>query len=292
MISVVIIVKNEEACIARCLDSVRDADEIVIVDTGSTDATESVIRGMNLPHLSLFMGEYKWRDDFADARNFALAKASGEWRLSIDADDWMEPGAIAKIKDAIVANPNSQAFPVSIVNDGHPNDHYTVTRIIRRGVKFVGAVHELPDARGEGHPVATMYRGHSPAHAADPDIDLRILSKSHAKDPSDTRTMYYLAREYWYRKDFETAITIFSRYVRTSSFRAERADAYLYLARMHWLLGQGDVARDHCLQAIAINANFREALLLMEQMSFSENAARWRDFAALADNSNVLFVRA
>jgi hypothetical protein len=61
---------------------------------------------------------------------------------------------------------------------------------------------------------------------------------------------------------------------------------------MHWLLGQGDVARDHCLQAIAINANFREALLLMEQMSFAENAARWRDYATLADNSNVLFIRA
>ena len=72
---------------------------------------------------------------------------------------------------------------------------------------------------------------------------------------------------------------------------AERADAYLYLARIYWQTQRGDEARTACMNAITINANFREALRFMATLSFEHNAVRWREFAEHATNERVLFVR-
>ncbi|GAP07883.1 glycosyltransferase [Anaerolinea thermolimosa] len=86
-ISLVMIVKNEEAHLERCLDSVKDmVSEMIIVDTGSTDRTVEIARayGAKVYH-------FDWCDDFAAARNESLKHATGEWLLMMDADNWLEP---------------------------------------------------------------------------------------------------------------------------------------------------------------------------------------------------------
>jgi glycosyltransferase involved in cell wall biosynthesis len=80
------IVKNEEAILSRCLDSVADlADEIIIVDTGSTDTTKQ-LAAKYTKHIF----DYLWCDDFADARNFAFSKATMEYIYSADADEILD----------------------------------------------------------------------------------------------------------------------------------------------------------------------------------------------------------
>lgn len=82
-ISLCMIVKNEEAVLARCLDSVADlVEEIVIVDTGSTDGTKTVAE-----KYTRLIFDFEWRDDFSEARNFAFSKASMEYIYSADADE-------------------------------------------------------------------------------------------------------------------------------------------------------------------------------------------------------------
>lgn len=82
-ISLCMIVKNEEKVLARCLDSIRDLmDEIIIVDTGSTDMTRQIAAGYTDK-----IYEFPWRDDFSEARNFAFSKACGEYIYSADADE-------------------------------------------------------------------------------------------------------------------------------------------------------------------------------------------------------------
>ena len=74
-ISLCMIVKNEEMHIARCLDSVAGlVDEIVIVDTGSTDRTVEIVSNYTSNVFS-----YEWKDDFSDARNESFSKASMEY---------------------------------------------------------------------------------------------------------------------------------------------------------------------------------------------------------------------
>ena len=84
-ISLVMIVKNEEANLGRCLESVKGiVDEIVVVDTGSTDATKIIADSFNA-----VVYDFTWSNDFSAARNFGLEKATGAIRLILDADEYM-----------------------------------------------------------------------------------------------------------------------------------------------------------------------------------------------------------
>ena len=82
-VSVALIVRNEERTLARCLGSVAGAvDEIVVVDTGSTDSTKEIAR-----RYTDRLFDYEWREDFAAARQFAFDRATCDWVMWIDADD-------------------------------------------------------------------------------------------------------------------------------------------------------------------------------------------------------------
>src|SRR5699024_2782340 len=84
-LSVNLIVFNEERCIERCLNALSNfADEILILDTGSTDNTVKIIEE-KFPEVKIFHD--KWRKDFAYSRNILIDKSSNDWILSIDADE-------------------------------------------------------------------------------------------------------------------------------------------------------------------------------------------------------------
>nr|WP_285852341.1 glycosyltransferase family 2 protein [Robertmurraya korlensis] len=80
------IVKNEEKVIERCLSTVSHlVDEVIVVDTGSTDRTKEIVS-----NYTSNIYDFKWVDDFSEARNFASSKASGEWILVLDADEYVD----------------------------------------------------------------------------------------------------------------------------------------------------------------------------------------------------------
>ena len=82
-ISLCMIVKNEEDTLRRCIRSVKDiADEVIIVDTGSTDKTKEIAK-----ELTDHVYDFEWIDDFSAARNFAYSKATKDYILILDADD-------------------------------------------------------------------------------------------------------------------------------------------------------------------------------------------------------------
>lgn len=93
-VSAVIVAKNEERSIARCIESLDGVvDEIVVVDTGSTDATRDVAleRGAKVV-------DFEWCDDFAAARNFGLGQVTSDWVLWIDADEWLDARSRQRVK--------------------------------------------------------------------------------------------------------------------------------------------------------------------------------------------------
>jgi glycosyltransferase involved in cell wall biosynthesis len=93
-VSLTMIVKNEESNIAACLESVRDlVDEIVVVDTGSTDATKSIAAGFGAK-----VFDFEWIDDFAAARNESLRHATREWIFWLDADDRLDEENRGKLR--------------------------------------------------------------------------------------------------------------------------------------------------------------------------------------------------
>ncbi len=161
LLSLCMIVKDEEENLARCLQSVQGlADEIVLVDTGSRDHTVEIAAryGARIFH-------FPWNDSFADARNESLAKANGEWALFMDADDRLEDGGKEKILRFLHACPESCDIvccrTVCFVGETEDSSACPVNmnvRLIRtgRGCRFRGRIHEQV-IRGEESLSAQMF---------------------------------------------------------------------------------------------------------------------------------------
>jgi len=284
-ISIALIVRNEESVLARCLDSVKGADEIIIVDTGSVDKTKEIA---SLYTNKIF--DFQWCDDFAKARNFAKAQCTGDWILSIDADEFLEDDGVDKLK-ILLEDYYDCVAKVKMFSSGNP---FTAPRFFKNvpEIYWVGAIHELPNVATQNIFDVQITYTSSPSHQYDPDRNLRILKKEYLENPSNTRSMYYLAREYCYRNDYTKAIEIFDKYLSLATWLPERADAYFMKALCHWYTKNGgEEARKSILMAININANFKAAILLMGHMSFEHNKIQWDKMAETATNEGVLFER-
>ncbi len=122
------IVKNEEELLPVCLKSVRQvADEIVIVDTGSTDSTKDVANRFGAKVI-----EHTWHNDFAEARNVSLESASGDWILVLDADEELVEETRGKIP-ALIGSSNAVGFEITVRSEMPEGDilSYDDIRILR-----------------------------------------------------------------------------------------------------------------------------------------------------------------
>ncbi|MEI7811857.1 MAG: glycosyltransferase [Ignavibacteria bacterium] len=134
------IVKNEEKYLRDCLESVKDiVDEIVLVDTGSTDKTIEIAREYNA---KIF--HFVWINDFSAARNYALSKSTGKWILYLDADERLSKDSIGELRTIIKSNGKDACFcSVNSTDPEKPNKMF-YTRLFRNNhkIKFKGNVHE------------------------------------------------------------------------------------------------------------------------------------------------------
>jgi glycosyltransferase involved in cell wall biosynthesis len=106
-LSVIVITKDEDAAIRRCLESVAWADEIVVVDSGSTDRTQEICHALGAKvHVTP-----DW-PGFGPQKNRALELATGDWVLSLDADEWLTPELQTEIRAALAAPLTHAAFSI------------------------------------------------------------------------------------------------------------------------------------------------------------------------------------
>jgi len=284
------IVKNEESCLATCLESIQGLDDIVILDTGSKDGTKQVAEKFDCRFID---GKYEWEDSFCKARNKAMTYIDTDWLLVIDADERLDGGVDALYK-CIEENKNASCITFNTISEKWGNEHFSI-RMHRNKPDTIfwhGDAHNYLSV--SGGPLikdAAVYYGYSDAHALDPDRTLRILTKAVKSNPKLAREKYYLAREHYYRKDWKLAIYYWQYYFETATNPAEIADAHLYIARCHGCLGEIDKAKDECLQAIKMNGNFREAWRFLASLSGPGNKKRFNEIADTASNQGVLFVR-
>lgn len=149
-ISLCMIVKNEERVLDACLESAaKHFDQVIVVDTGSTDSTPEICR-----RHSVDLRFYPWTDSFSDARNQSMIGATGDWIMWIDADDTVPPETIRVIRHAVAnASPDEIGFvvPVRFLEEqGHGTlvDHVKVFRNLP-GLQWELRIHEqiLPSLR-------------------------------------------------------------------------------------------------------------------------------------------------
>lgn len=164
-ISLCMIVKNEQAFLGPCLNAIKKlVDEIVVVDTGSTDRSTDIARVYGAQVFNV-----QWQDDFSMARNASLGRANGDWILILDADEVIAPQDFAALKQIILSEnetPRAYSFQtrnylnLANIMDWQPNDrsypkHETgigwfpthKVRLFPRhaDIRFCYPVHELVD---------------------------------------------------------------------------------------------------------------------------------------------------
>ena len=143
MLSLSMIVRNEEARLAACLASVKGlADELVVVDTGSTDGTIAVAEAAGAR-----VERIEWPGDFAPARNRAMDFLSGDWVLVLDADEQLRPEVIPSLK-ALMAQPDVLVINLLRLELGAAMAPYSnVSRLFRRhpGIRWSKPYHSMID---------------------------------------------------------------------------------------------------------------------------------------------------
>ncbi|MBI6546175.1 MAG: glycosyltransferase, partial [Cyanobacteria bacterium NC_groundwater_1444_Ag_S-0.65um_54_12] len=216
-ISLCMIVKNEEAFLADCLASVQGAvDEIVIVDTGSTDATLEIAKKYGAK-----IGYFPWNGDFAAARNASIDLAQGDWILILDADETITPHSVKELR-ALSLNKNYIGYACIIENlvgekEGDGRQLAMILRFFQRrpDMHYEGIIHEqiVPAAQRTGLPNGTsqiriVHRGYINKCVNERNKNQRnldILLRQEQAEPDNPYCQFNLGQTYKLLKEHQKA---------------------------------------------------------------------------------------
>ena len=258
MLSLCMIVKNEAAALSRCLASVRDvADEIVVVDTGSTDETVAIARSHGAT-----VGHHDFTDvDFAAARNRALELAHGDFALVLDADEALHPASTEAVR-RLAGGPADTGYVVTRRNH-HPGatapagtDHAVRLFPLRPQYRYRHRVHEtvddaILDAGGRlrrSDVVLDHFLPAVPRQREKSRFYLGLLRRDLAHAPDDVDRLTFLAAEHHKLGDFAAATAIAER---IAALRPDDFTARFTVALYHYAYG-GDPARARTSAAAAL----------------------------------------
>lgn len=245
------IVKDEEATLARCIDCVKPfADEVIIVDTGSTDGTVKIARSLDA---KVFF--FEWCDDFSAARNFSFSKAECDLVMWLDADDVISPENARKIADLKERDDFDVAFiKYAAAFDGDsPTYLYYRERIFRRSCNFQwqGFVHEVISPAGRiVYSDACVY--HKKVKVGDPKRNLAIYqSRIAAGFKLDERGKFYYGRELFFNNLLTECIAVLKDYLEGGGWVENKIEACRTLYKAYGKLGREEEAVSALLQVFS-----------------------------------------
>jgi len=196
------IVKNEEAFLEQCLESVKDyVDEIIVVDTGSTDQTVDIAR--KYTDKVYF---HPWEGSFSKARNQALVYATGDWIFQIDADEELLQGGGEKLREAVREAGDADAIHVNIISSysgGRKTARHNFERLFRNNgvIHYEGIVHNrVVGMRSvKASHIELMHYGYNVDEKTAHEKFLRtagLLKKQIEEDPENPMPHHYLGASY------------------------------------------------------------------------------------------------
>jgi glycosyltransferase involved in cell wall biosynthesis len=290
------IVRNEERNLPACLGSVAGVfDEVIVLDTGSTDRTREIAREHGAR-----VFDFVWVDDFGAARNAALARATGDFAFWLDADDVIEPPERLKLERLLASlQPNQETgFVVRCSCDPDENggggqtvvDHVRLFPV-REDVRWTYRIHEqiLPALRAAGVPVRwtdilIRHTGYSDskARARKLDRDEQILRAALAEEPDEPFVLFNLGSIANERQDWRASLKFFQE-----SLAHSRPDdsitrkSHAMIARAYQGLGDLESSLKACDRGLAFDPDdaellFRKAVTLRQSQQLEAAEACWR----------------
>lgn len=253
-ISLCMIVKNEEKVLDRILSKAKlFSDEIIIVDTGSTDKTIDIAK--KYTHK---IYPFKWCDDFAKARNFSFAKATCDYIMWLDADDYITDENVQKISDIKKAKHDCDIFmfryAINWDNEGKPTFEYYRERIVKNDPKFLwkGWVHEAITLQGNIKYFDITIEHRKVEHERDKSRNLKIYEKHiNNSEKLDARGRFYYSRELYFNNKIDEAIVSFDLYLKEcKGYLPNIIDAHLMLSKCYVIKSQLDEAKNILIESI------------------------------------------
>ena len=241
-VSLCMIVRDEEEVLGRCLESVKNTvDEMIIVDTGSRDRTKEIAA-----EYTDKVYDFEWKQDFSAARNFSLSKGTMDYLMWLDADDILHresAAAMLELKRKLPRDTDVVMMPYAVAFDANGKSAFTYDR--ERLVKnngaffFRGRVHEVIP------PVGNVYYSdvlieHRKIGPGDGDRNLRIYQDMEAKGENfDSRSLYYYGRELLSHGEYEKGAQILRSFLdRPDGWVENQIDATRQMA--YCFYGTGD----------------------------------------------------
>ncbi|GEM_PF-4004165 len=287
-LSACLVIKNEAATLRRCLESVRDiVDEIVVgIDDTTTDDSEAIARDV-ADTVYLFT----WKDDFSAARNECIHRAHSEYYLSLDGhefipEEWVDVisgmkvyprKALAAVKNRLTAEAIEEVR-IQLYNQPFtgwvPAVFFSVPRILHSSIRFHNATHNVahsadPEKRLSFQDIIVIHdapeenRRHRKAQRKA--MDIRNLRKATRRRRTDSRSWFYLGNTYFGQGMFEESVGAYRQYIKLldmhSIYHEEYYEVSLMLSGALIELNKYDEAR-FVLEKVAVRSWYRREALI------------------------------
>ncbi len=268
-LSLAMIVKDEANTIGRVLNDARSfCDELIVVDTGSTDQTVNIAtqHGATVFH-------YPWIDDFSAARNYSFDCCNGDWIIWLDADDVIpesEQQKLLELKQTL--NDFLDAVSIRYHRIFSPEGECILSthrhRLIRKSphLRWKYPIHECvvgiqPEKCLTDERIYIEHRPLEDKQAQKKDRNLKILEKLIRQGERSPRMLYYYANELLDHERYQDAITYYNQYLAVSTGSWERYLAMTHLIRCHLNLNEESEAFAWALKAIEFDSSRAEGFV-------------------------------
>ncbi len=248
-ICVYAISKNEEKFVERWVNSMKEADEICVLDTGSTDNTVKKLEelGVNVKTKSI----HPWRFDVARNESLQMVPKDTDICVCTDLDEVFEKGWRKKLEEAWTEGATKARYPYywSLDANDHPKVSFYIEKIhTLNNYVWKHPVHEVITYIGDSEQIITIddiLVKHYPDTQKSRSSYLPLLELSVKEEPNDDRNMHYLGREYMYYKRWNECIDTLIKHLnlKTATWKDERSASMRFIARSYTQLNRYDEAR-------------------------------------------------
>lgn len=265
--------KNESDFVDRWYESMKEADEIYVLDTGSTDDTVSKLKSHGI---NVSIEEIKpWRFDVARNKSLDLVPDNVDVCVCTDLDEVLESGWREKIENSW-KNTNRLRYKYNwaIDENGKPIISFLYEKIHdRKHYKWIYPVHEVLACSLEDEQVITnvdIVLNHYPDRTKSRSSYLPLLELSVQENPDNDRNLHYLGREYMYYHEWQKSIDTLIKHInlKTSTWREERSASMRFISRCYINLNRRNEAKLWLQKAIIESPNQREGYVELAMLEF------------------------
>lgn len=284
------ICKNEAKNADRWYNSMKEADEVIVLDTGSTDGTMEILQKLGA---KVYFKEYPlFRFDVARNDSLNLVPADCDICVCTDIDECFNVGWRQKVEEAWDKNVDRLSYKIiwNVLENGKEGLVYYISKIHKRNnFKWTHAIHEVLEYTGSDNcktlTLNTIYLTHYQDATKSRKKYLELLELDAIERPDDARSMHYLGREYMYYNMLDKAITTLKKHLSMngSNWAAERAASMRYIASCYERKGDILQARKYLFLSIGEAPEFREAYVHLARLEYMQSD--WNGVIYLVKNA-------